>query len=140
MGYQVRSERGKWLTDPCSSGPVVGASVSGARLAHYLRRRPSLRRFQSVHAPQEEAALLAEENLDEVYPRLALLRKNPTGPPADDSDDGSAHEVEQNPAGEGENDGLKVKMLERVESPWWAYGSVSSERGRENAPYVSEAG
>ena len=131
---------GKWMTDPCSSEPVVGASVSGARLAHYLRHHPSLRRFQNVLAPREGAALLAEaKNRDEVYPRLGPLRRNPTDPLGDDSDDGNDHQAEQHPVGEGENDGSKVKTSERVESPWWACGWVSSERGSENAPCVSEA-
>ena len=85
--------------------------------------------------------LLAEaNNRDEVYPRLGPLRRNPTDPPAVDSGGGNDRQAEQPPVGGGENDGSKVKTSERVESPWWACGWVSSERGSENAPCVSEAG
>ena len=127
---------GEWLTDPCSLGLVVAASVSGALLAHYLRHRPSLQRPQNVFGPRE-AALAEAENRDEVYPRLVLRRK-PTDPLADDSN-GNAHRA-GHPTGEDKDDGSRAKTLERVANPWWGCGWVSSERETENALCASRVG
>lgn len=129
-------QAGEWLTDPCSLGLVVAASVSGALLAHYLRHRPSLQRPQNVFGPRE-AALAEAENRDEVYPRLVLRRK-PTGP-LDDDLDGNAHRA-GHLAEEDKDDGSRAKTSERVASPWWGCGWVSSEQGTENAPCASRAG
>jgi hypothetical protein len=139
-GCQVRSERGKRAggkveTDPYSSEPVVAASVSGARPAHYLRRRQSPQRFPDAYAPRG-AALEEAENRDEVYPRLALRRK--PGPLADGSG-GNAHRA-GDPAGEGENGGSKVKTSVRAVSLGWRCGWASSERGTANAPCASMVG
>jgi len=145
--HESRSERGRmtisvsdglpsekrtgWrLTDRCNSEPVVVASVSGARLVHYLRRRPSPQQFPNVHAPRE-AALAEAENRDEVYPRLGLRGK--PSPPVDDS--GGNVRRAGHLAVEGENDGWKVATSERV-----VYGWESSEREMENALCASRLG
>lgn len=89
-----------------------------------------------MYGPRE-AALAEAENRDEVYPRLVLRRK-PTGPLVDDSA-GNAHRA-GHPTGEGKDDGSRAKTSERVASPWWECGWVSSERGTENAPCASGVG